>query len=146
LLPSTLRLTQPWPSYKLRWPRYSAIWKIPVDDHHTIHFSVVFTPYVNGKAPELPEGLTFDITDELTVHRLQDYQAIISQGQIYDRTQERIGSSDGGIILLRKIIREGIEAVQRGEDPKGVWRAPAMDRILDCTETSTDTTFKTAVA
>ena len=107
---------------------------------------MVFTPHVNGEAPELPAGLTFDITDELTVHRYQDYQAIISQGQVYDRTSERIGSSDGGIILLRKLIREGIEAVQRGEDPKGVWRSAAMDRILDFTEASTDSTFKTVAA
>jgi 5,5'-dehydrodivanillate O-demethylase oxygenase subunit len=147
LLPTTLRLTQPWPSYKLKWPRYSAIWKVPVDDYHTLHFSVVFTPYINGKAPELPQGLTFDITDELAVHRLQDYQAIISQGQIYDRTMERIGSSDGGIILLRKIIREAIEAVQRGEDPKGVSRTADANKILDFSDASTDSTFsKSAVA
>jgi hypothetical protein len=106
----------------------------------------VFTPFVDGKAPKLPEGLTFDITDELTVHRLQDYQAIISQGQVYNREHERIGSSDGGIILLRKIIREGIQDVERGADPKGVWRTPNEDMLLNFSDVSSDTTFsKSAV-
>jgi 5,5'-dehydrodivanillate O-demethylase len=138
ILPTTNRLPQPWPGGKFKWPRYSAIFRTPVDDTHTLILSTVFTPFVDGKAPELPPGLTFDITDQLHVHRLQDYQAICSQDEIYDRTTERLGASDRGVILLRQMIREGIEAVQRGEDPLGVWREPAMDRILDFSEVVVD--------
>jgi hypothetical protein len=82
-------------------------------------------------APELPEGLTFDITDQLHAHRVQDYQAIISQGEIFDRTTEKLGRSDGGITIFRKMIMDGIETVRKGGDPQCVWRTEEMDRILD---------------
>ena len=109
-----------------------------MDDAHTLMLSVVFTPFKDGKAPELPPGSTFDITDALHVHRLQDYQAIISQGEVADRTAEVLGKSDGGIILLRKIIMDGVRAVQEGRDPKGVWHDPAMDRLLEFGAVVTD--------
>jgi 5,5'-dehydrodivanillate O-demethylase len=132
LMPTINRLPQPWPGGKFKWPRHSAIFRTPVDDTHTLVLSAVFTPFVDGKAPELPPGHTFDITEQLHVHRLQDYEAVASQGEIYDRASERLGASDRGVILLRKIIMEAIDAVERGEDPKGVIRDPAQDVLLDC--------------
>ena len=138
IMPTAYRLAQPWPGGEFKWPRASAIWKTPVDDTHTLMFSAVFTPFMNGKAPDLPSGLTFDITDALHVHRLQDYQAIISQGEIANRTAEVLATSDGGIILLRKIIMDCIKAVQEGRDPKGVWRDDEMDKILEFGQAATD--------
>ena len=38
---------------------------------------------MDGQAPELPPGHTFDITEQLHVHRLQDYEAIASQEEVY---------------------------------------------------------------
>lgn len=139
VLPTVNRLGQPWPGGGFKWPRYSAIWRTPVDDTHTLILSVTFTPFIDGRAPQLPEGLTFDITEQLTNHRLQDYQAICSQGEITDRSVEHLGGSDAGITLLRKLVKEGISAVQRGEDPKGVWRDPSQDRIHDLSTIVTDT-------
>jgi nitrite reductase/ring-hydroxylating ferredoxin subunit len=141
IMPTPVRLAQPWPAGKYKWPRYSGLWKIPIDDGHTLLLHVTFTPYLDGQKPELPEGLTFDVTEELNNHRWQDYEALISQGQIYDRTKEKLMSSDGNIAIIRRLVREGIEAVQRGEDPKGVWRNPEMDKILDFTRTVVDTTL-----
>jgi 5,5'-dehydrodivanillate O-demethylase len=132
LMPTTNRLPQPWPGGKFKWPRHSAIFRTPVDDTHTLVLSAVFTPFVDGQAPELPPGHTFDITEQLHVHRLQDYEAIASQGEIYDRGEERLGASDRGVILLRRIIMEAIDAVERGEDPKGVFRTADRAGILDC--------------
>ena len=131
IMPTTIRLAQPWPGGKFKWPRYSALMRTPVDDTHTLAFHVTFTPFVNGVAPELPEGLTFDITDQLHTHRLQDYQAIISQEEIFDRTTEKLGRSDDGIIIFRKMIMDAIETARKGGDPKGVWRTAEMDKILD---------------
>jgi 5,5'-dehydrodivanillate O-demethylase oxygenase subunit len=138
ILPTAYRLAQPWPGGKVKWPRASAIWKTPVDDTHTLMLSVVFTPFKDGQAPDLPPGFTFDITDALHVHRLQDYQAIISQGEVADRTAEVLGTSDGGIILLRKIIMDGVRAVQEGRDPKGVWHDAKMDKLLEFGAVVTD--------
>ena len=38
--------------------------------------------------------------------------------------------SDEGVILLRKMFKQSIEAVQRGEDPVGIIRDPAKNEIL----------------
>ena len=139
VMPTLARLAQPWPGGKFKWPRYSGLWKTPVDDNHTLMLHVTFTAHVNGRPPELPEGLSFDITEQLNNHRWQDYEALVSQGEIYDRTQEKLGHSDGNIVLMRKMIKDGIEAAQKGKDPKGVWRAPEMDKLIDLTHITADT-------
>jgi hypothetical protein len=38
-------------------------------------------------------------------------------GRIQDRTREHLGQSDKAIIAYRRLLREGIEAVQKGERP-----------------------------
>jgi 5,5'-dehydrodivanillate O-demethylase oxygenase subunit len=60
----------------------------------------------------------------------QDRCAQESQGAIFDRTQEHLGVSDEGVILLRKMFKQSIEAVQRGRDPLGIIRDPAKNQIL----------------
>lgn len=52
-----------------------------------------------------------------------------TQGVIPDRTKERLGTSDRGLLLLRQAMFENIEKVKRGEDPLGVIRDP--NRIID---------------
>lgn len=99
---------------------------------------MTFTPYVNGKLPELPEGVGFHLADFVQTIFQQDYEAVISQGPIYDRTLEKLGSSDKGIILYRKIMKEQVEAVQRGEEPPAVMRGAEWERILDSSEKVTD--------
>lgn len=131
VLPTMNRLPQPWPGGKFRWPRFSAVWRTPVDDHHTLLFSVCFTPFVDGKRPQLPVGMSFDISDALHVHREQDYDAIVSQGPIFDRSTERLATSDEGVILLRKMVMDGIRAVRQGCDPVGVLRGHGSDHIID---------------
>ena len=134
IMPTMNRLPQPWPGGKFKWPRFSAVWRTPVDDHHTLFFSVCFTPKVDGKLPDLPDGLTYYVSDQLTVHREQDFQAIVSQGPRFDRSGERLAASDEGVIMLRTMVMEGIEAVGRGEDPPGVRRGGGSDEIVDLQE------------
>lgn len=131
IMPTMNRLPQPWPGGKFKWPRFSAVWRTPVDDHHTLFFSVCFTPEVDGKLPDLPDGLNFHVGGQLTVHREQDFLAIVSQGPLFDRSTERLASSDEGVILFRKMVMEGIEAVARGEDPLGVRRDGDPDEVID---------------
>jgi hypothetical protein len=45
-----------------------------------------------------------------------------SQGPIVDRTLEHPGYGDRAILLLRKMIRDGIAEVANGGAPKGVLR------------------------
>jgi hypothetical protein len=55
-------------------------------------------------------------------NREQDRVAQETQGAIADRTREHLATSDEGILMLRKMIRGAIEAVQQGKDPMGVIR------------------------
>ncbi|HZT07563.1 MAG TPA: Rieske 2Fe-2S domain-containing protein [Chloroflexota bacterium] len=59
----------------------------------------------------------------------QDYMAWETQGPIFDRTTERLATSDRGIVMLRKLMRENIERVQAGLDPLGVIRDPSHPMI-----------------
>ena len=60
----------------------------------------------------------------------QDRIAQESQGPIADRSREYLGSSDEGIVMLRKIVRDSIKAVEEGRDPFGILRDPAENGLL----------------
>jgi 5,5'-dehydrodivanillate O-demethylase len=47
-----------------------------------------------------------------------------------DRSRERLGTSDRGIIQLRKMYLSAIQAVQEGREPKGVIRDAARHRVI----------------
>lgn len=64
------------------------------------------------------------------LQRIADDLAIVSQGPVFDRTTERLATSDEGVILLRKLVMDGIEAVAAGRDPQGVRRDDG-DGIID---------------
>jgi 5,5'-dehydrodivanillate O-demethylase len=55
----------------------------------------------------------------------QDMMAWVTQGPLTDRTTERLGTSDQGVILFRQLLEENMRKVERGEDPLGVVRDPA---------------------
>jgi hypothetical protein len=50
------------------------------------------------------------------------FVAWVGQGTIADRTQEHLGRSDRGVIMMRRRFLADIEAIERGEDPKGIVR------------------------
>jgi 5,5'-dehydrodivanillate O-demethylase len=56
-----------------------------------------------------------------------DFMACVTQGAIPDRSIERLGTTDRGVILYRRLLEEQIQKVERGEDPMGVIRDPAKN-------------------
>ena len=145
-LPSTMLINHPWPGGKINHPRFTAIFRTPVDKTHTLLFHVTFTPAIDGKLPELPAGVGFHLANFVETIFKQDYEAIIGQGSLYDRRFERLATSDRGIVLLRKVLREHIAAAQRGEDPPTVMRGSEWEQILDSSEKVTDKFMKSAPA
>ena len=124
---------------------YEALrWRVAVDDVTTMHFTLYFAPFVDGKiTPKFPkdqqeQGLGDSIPgkyrwDEETgwiARGDQDRCAQESQGEILDRTAEHLAVSDEGVILLRRLFKQSIEAVRKGEDPVGIIRDPAKNEIL----------------
>jgi 5,5'-dehydrodivanillate O-demethylase len=124
-LPTTILLNQPWPGGRFDWPRYSAIFRTPVDENHTMLFHVTLVPEVEGRKPVLPDGMAFPVADLVQTLFLQDYRAVVTQGRPFDRTRERLGTTDRGVIMLRKMVDAGIAAVAAGQDPDGVLRGSA---------------------
>jgi len=56
--------------------------------------------------------------------------AVEQQGVVADRENEHLGVSDGGIILQRKMLREGLQAIAEGRDPPCVIRDAAQQRVV----------------
>jgi hypothetical protein len=59
----------------------------------------------------------------------QDRMAVEQQGTIADREHERLGVSDGGIILLRKMMKESLDLIAQGKDPLCLIRDPAKQNV-----------------
>lgn len=118
--------------------RHNVQIRVPVDDAHTQVYVVYFTPSEVDHSPtdaETPWEY-FPIRDENGEYRLefvlvQDAMAWETQGAPTDRTKEHLGAGDEGIILLRKMLREQIEIVQKGGEPLGVVRDPGKNRLIE---------------
>lgn len=57
-----------------------------------------------------------------------------TQGPISPRPDERLATSDAGVVMLRELMFSEMEKVQRGDDPLGVIRDPnhaIIDTNLD---------------
>jgi 5,5'-dehydrodivanillate O-demethylase len=67
-----------------------------------------------------------------------DYMAWITQGPVAVRPEEHFGRTDRGIILYRQLLNDSIAKVQRGEDPHGIIRDPAMNDQLIHIRTEND--------
>jgi phenylpropionate dioxygenase-like ring-hydroxylating dioxygenase large terminal subunit len=63
-----------------------------------------------------------------------DYEAQVSQGAIAAHSAEHLRTSDRGVALLRRLLREQLKIVAGGGDPAGVERdvARAQVRLKDC--------------
>src|SRR5262249_2852354 len=59
---------------------------------------------------------------------IQDTVAMAGQGPIYDRRNERLGKSDIGIILLRKLYERELRKIADGKPIKDWRRSP--DKVM----------------
>lgn len=115
--------------------------RVPIDDTHTRIFFVSFVPSPDGSPVaededppvryEPPYKDPPDALHPVARFRLdaggpqpQDHAMWESQGPIADRTAEHLSYSDRGIVLLRRLMMENIERVQKGLDPLGIIRDP----------------------
>jgi 5,5'-dehydrodivanillate O-demethylase len=53
-----------------------------------------------------------------------------TQGPIRDRSIERLGATDKGVVLFRELLAEQIEIVRGGDDPLGVIRDASRNQII----------------
>ena len=61
----------------------------------------------------------------------QDVMAWVAQGPIMDRSRERLGSTDRGIVAYRRMLFDQIERVKSGLDPINTFRDPVDNQCID---------------
>ena len=113
-------------------------YRVPVDDSHTQVFIVYFQPDDNSRSPADGDApfQPFPARNDKGEYRLeevliQDAMAWESQGAISDRTQENLATSDHGVAMYRRLIREQIAVAQMGNDPLGILRNVKADRLIE---------------
>jgi nitrite reductase/ring-hydroxylating ferredoxin subunit len=107
-----------------RYGRHEGIgWVLPMDDHS-------FRIYAVGRVREEGDlkrrrsrmgGRLWEELGEAEHQKMPgDYEAMVSQGVIAKHSEEHLTTTDRGIVMLRRFLKEQLERVQRGEDPAGV--------------------------
>jgi 5,5'-dehydrodivanillate O-demethylase len=120
--------------------RHTFGWRMPIDDTHTMEVFVrgfdpgpdVVVPEQNPvpyvKIPMVDEQGRFCALQSVTG---QDVMAWVSQGDILDRTKERLADTDRGIIMYRQQLEAEMRKVENGEDPINTFRDPAENVCID---------------
>jgi 5,5'-dehydrodivanillate O-demethylase len=122
---------------------HRGVWNVPVDDFHTKKFGVYaitpldaadieetlrhFETYGDYNPADHEDALFLDKAwpddPSLQLTPAQDYVAIRGQGTIVNRDAERLGKSDAGIVLLRRIFWREMDALKLGKPLKKWTRA-----------------------
>jgi 5,5'-dehydrodivanillate O-demethylase len=117
-------------------------WRVPIDDEHTLSVGWFFDRVPEEMEPYRPARIPYwygPIKDEPTGRWIdshvmnQDFVAWVGQGALADRTQEHLGESDRGIILMRKRLLDEAERIRQDPsvDPKGTIRDPAAAKFVE---------------
>ena len=156
VLPSINRKSrEPWDEKsdgRLEMPIHQAIWVVPIDDTHCEEMRLTVYPeapeqksyhgsYVEKARQRERKPYDRRLYGEIRGNiPLEDKAMVESQGAIVDRTLEHPGYGDRAILLLRKMLRDGIAAVANGETPKGVLKdgLDFIDLEIGLKEYSTD--------
>jgi hypothetical protein len=109
---------------------------LPIDDTH-------FRIYVAGRVEQpgdigrmrskMNGKFWWELSDAEHRQFPGDYEAQVSQGAITAHSAEHLRTSDRGVALLRRVLREQLRRVAAGEDPAGVVRdGDATLRFANC--------------
>ena len=114
-------------------------WAVPLDDTRTMNFELAQVDPAWGLTPaQIAQpgfGQSADRPYEERQRHPGDYDAQSSQRPVAIHALEHLASTDRGVIMLRKIVRDGIRAVQAGATPRGARRAPGEPIRTYCQDT-----------
>lgn len=114
-------------------------WRVPIDDYNTLSVLWVFSrvpseqePYRQEKIPSWYGPIKDPKTGRwITSHVAnQDFVVWVGQGAITDRTREKLGQSDKGVVMMRRRFFEELDALREdaGHVPKGLIFDPALNQ------------------
>jgi 5,5'-dehydrodivanillate O-demethylase len=112
--------------------------RVPIDDENTWHVWYQTYRPEHGQVP--PQGEIPDYEVPLKDENGdwirdyvdgQDVTAWVTQGTIADRTQEHLGTSDLGVMVLRRLFQEQMDLVEDGHDPICTYRDPGKNVCIE---------------
>ncbi|GAC1315364.1 MAG: aromatic ring-hydroxylating dioxygenase subunit alpha [Chloroflexota bacterium] len=103
--------------------------RVPIDDTHTYHVSLYTFCAAPGTEAPKQDRIPYrhvplqDPNGNWILNYVfnQDYMAWITQGEIALRDQEKLGESDRGIIMFRRMLFEHLKKVESGEPLMNVY-------------------------
>ena len=113
----------------------SMIFRVPCDDAKTLLYFMRFYPSDEHSFRTVRRDTVYGEYAKLESDwwginaNDQDRMAVEQQGVIADRPNEHLGASDGGIILMRRMMRVSLAAVAEGKDPLCIIRDPARQNV-----------------
>ena len=115
--------------------------RVPMDDTHTRHFSLYTwrtPPGTEAPRQEVIPSRMVELTDadgrfvHLNIVFNQDYMCWATQGEIAKRDQEKLGESDQGIILFRRMLLDQMQRLEDGGSPTMcIFRDPAENQCIE---------------
>lgn len=103
-------------------------WAVPVDDHHSLYIGVMhLNAMSNPRSFRLEDdgvgkmsfiGQTADRPYTERQVEPGDYDAMVSAGAIVNRKAEHLGTTDRGVVLLRRMLAHSISVTNSGEQPE----------------------------
>ena len=111
-------------------------YRVPIDDTHTDHLVLSHKFLKPGEVTNEGNVPFEEVSAYYEDGRLrddyvrgQDQTAWVIQGAIMDRTTERLGVTDVGLIMFRRMLDEQARIVEDGGEPMNVYRDPAENEI-----------------
>jgi 5,5'-dehydrodivanillate O-demethylase len=118
------------------------MYRVPMDETHTLHITYnTYAPPPEVSAAQdkvpyytIPPSVTDDlrpIWEELDYNGGQDMMIAEAQGPLVDRSLERLGETDRGVIMWRDLLKRQLKIVEDGVVPMNVFHDPAQNERID---------------
>jgi nitrite reductase/ring-hydroxylating ferredoxin subunit len=124
---------------RIAWRPVVIRWAVPVDDWRTINFELAQVDPAWELTPEQIARPGFGQSADRPYAERQrhpgDYDAQSSQRTVAVHDLEHLASTDRGVIMLRKILRDDIAALERGAPPRGLAFKPGEVVATHCQDT-----------
>jgi 5,5'-dehydrodivanillate O-demethylase len=114
-------------------------WRVPIDDENTLSVGWFYNGVPAERRPFKQERIPYwyaPVRDEdtgrwITSHVMnQDFVAWVGQDINADRSEEHLGESDRGVIMMRRRLVSDAKVVADGGEPKGLVRDEELNRCV----------------
>ena len=114
-------------------------WRVPIDDTKTLSVGWFFNRVPKEREPYVQESIpswTSPVIDPATGRNItshimnQDFVGWVGQGAIADRTKEHLGTSDRGVVMMRRRFLADLDRIAKGEEPKAIIRDRALNQCI----------------